>query len=61
MLFMIIIDLSGDGFFILGLDGSVNFWIFCLFGSFFYVKEFFVREVGRENMDIINMNNMIGI
>lgn len=53
-------DLSGDGLFILGLDGSVNPRILCLLGSLFYAKELLAREVGRENMDITNMNNMIG-
>jgi hypothetical protein len=51
---------SIDKTFYLEVDGIINPRILCILGSLFYAKELLVRDVGNENMDIAEMNNMVG-
>jgi len=51
---------SSDIIFYSGIDGIVNPRILSILGSIFYAKELLAREVGNENLDIAEMNNMIG-
>lgn len=42
------------------VDGIINPRILCILGSLFYAQELLIRDVGNLNMDIAEMNNMIG-
>lgn len=51
---------SSDIMFNSGIDDIVNPRMLCILGSLFYAKELLAREVGNANLDIAEMNNMIG-
>lgn len=46
--------------FYLEVDGIINPRILGILGSLFYAKELLVRDLGNENVDIAEMNNMVG-
>ena len=54
------VEQSIDETFYLELDGIINPRILGILGSLFYAREILVRDVGNENVDIAEMNNMVG-
>lgn len=57
---MVTAEQSSDIMFYSGIDGIINPRMLCILGSLFYAKELLAREVGNEDSDIAEMNNMIG-